>query len=651
MTNRTVRSSVMRPALAAGAGLVLTGSAALAAAAGTDLAPIQSGLDYHSFANIEQFRVTHVELNLRVDFVNKVLFGVVALQVKRLDPNATQLVLDTRDLDVRDVSEKPSNVLGALSKSETTWVSRPFHVDKADPVLGSPLVIELPPSKKSTETIKIDYVTSPSAPALQWRPAGKHGPFMYTLSYPIGARSWIPLQDTPQVRASYSAVIHTDSDVLAVMSAKNDPKVKRNGEYSFVMQDAVPSCLIALAVGDLRFKETGPRTGVYAEKHVLDQAAKDFADTDTMLKSAERLLGPYRFDRYDIVVMPASFPITEIGNPDAPFVTPTAVTADRSQESVVAQALAQAWAGGIVSVSSWRDAWINEGLSRYVRNRLMEEAFGSQRSVAESWLALRSWREHLDKESAGDQILAADLRGRDPGTVSREPTFEKAALFFSYLDGKFGRERFDAFLHGYFDHFLLKSVDTDQFLAYLQENLLDRFPGIVTRAEALAWVTSIGTPADALLPTSTAFDSVDASRSAWLAGKIPAKKIDTRGWETSQWVYFLAGMPATLRRDQMADLDQAYGFTHSVNAQMAGGWFLLVVRNNYQPGFQRLEEYLESTGRSSLIVPLYAELVKTPAGATLAKRVYALAKPFYHPQTVALVDTIVRPESENEDDE
>jgi aminopeptidase N len=648
-----MRPRVARQPVAAAAVLTLMASTALGAT-GADLAPIQSGLDYHSFANVEQFRVTHIELNLRVDFANKVLFGVVALEIKRLDPTATQLVLDTRDLDIRDVTEKPSSVIGALSKSETTWVSRPFHVDRADPVLGSPLVIELPPLKKSTEIIKIDYVTSPTAPGLQWQSqtAGKHHPFLYTLSYPIGARSWIPLQDTPQVRASYSAVIHTDSGVLAVMSAKNDPKVKHNGEYAFVMQDPVPSCLIALAVGDLRFKETGPRTGVYAEKPLLDQAAKDFADTDSLLKSAERMLGPYRFDRYDIVVMPASFPIVEIGNPGAAFVTPAAVTPDRSQESVVAQALAQVWAGGLVSGASWRDAWINEGLSRYLRNRLMEEALGSARAVAGSWLTQRSLREDLARQNAGDQVLAADLRGRDPGGVWREPVFEKAALFFEYLDRKFGRERFDAFLRGYFDHFLFKSVATDQLLAYLTENLLDRYPGIVTRDQALTWVSSIGLPADAPpLPSSTAFDSVDAARSAWLAGKVPAKKIDVRGWETPQWVYFLAGLPANLRRDQMAELDQAFDFTRSATPQVASGWFLSVIRSDYRPAYPRLEEYLETTGRTSLIVPLYVELVKTPAGATLAKRVYALAKPSYHGATVAAVDAVVHPESGNDDDE
>jgi hypothetical protein len=481
--------------------------------------------------------------------------------------------------------------------------------------------------------------------------AGKRQPFMYTLSSPIGARSWIPLQDTPQVRAAFAALIHTDSEVLAVMSAKNDPKVKHNGEYVFVMQDPIPSCQMALAVGDLRFKETGPRTGVYAEKPLLAEATKEFDDSGALLKAAESLFGSYRFERYDVVVMPPSFPILEAGNPHAAFISPTAVTSDRSQEAVAAQALAQAWAGGMVSVASWRDAWINEGLVRHMRDRLMEQVFGSERADADSWFAVRGLKADLAAQSAADQVLAADLRGRDPGNRSRSAAFEKAGLFFAYLDGKFGRERFDAFLRGYFDHFSFKSVDSDQFLAYLKENLLARYPGIVSPDQAAVWVSSIGIPADALLPSTAAFDPVDAARSAWLAGKIPARKIDARAWQTPQWMYFLEGMPAVLRRDQLADLDEAFGFTRTTNAQVASGWFLLVIRNDYQPGLQRLEEYLQSTGRISLIAPLYTELMKSSAGATQARRVYALAKPFYHPQTIAVINGIVRPDSEDADDE
>jgi leukotriene-A4 hydrolase len=623
--------------------------------AAADLEPIQSGLDYHSFANVEQFRVTRVGLSLRVDFRNKVLFGAVVLEVKRLDPDATELVLDTRDLDVRDVSERPSKVLGALSKTETTWVSRPFHFDKADPILGSPLVIDLPPLKKSTETIKIEYVTSPSAPGLVWltdqHTLGKHHPFLFSLSSPIGARSWIPLQDTPQVRASYSAVIYTDNDVLAVMSAKNDPKAKRNGEYSFTQSDAIPSCLIALAVGDLRFKELGPRTGVYAEKPLADEAAKEFADAEALLRAGERLFGPYRWERFDIVVPPPSFPVAEVGDPDAPFVSPSVVTGDRSRESVAAQAVAEAWSGDLVSAATWRDSWIVAGVAVYMRGRILEEVYGAPRAAAERAMQLRSLREELARQDPADQVLAADFRHRDPGAASRGPADEKAGLLFAHLDGKFGRERFDAFLKAYFDHFMLKSITTEQFLAYLKDNLLDRYPGIISPSQVAAWVMTPGIPADAPFPASSGLESVDAARSAWLAGKLPAKKLDTRGWLTPQWRYFLDNFQGPLPKDQMADLDQAFGFTRTANAEIAASWLMLVIRNTYQPGYPRLEQYLRTTGRQSLIEPLYIELMKTAGGATLAKRVYALAKPAYSARTAAALDAIVTPASETQDDE
>jgi len=623
-------------------------------AARPDLAPLQSGLDYHSFANIEQFRVTHIELALRVDFHNKVLFGEAALEVKRLDPNATELVLDTHGLDIRDVSEKPTSVIGALAKSETTWVSRPFHVDKADPILGSPLVIELPPHKRSTQTIKIEYVTSPDAASLHWlddaHTAGKHHPLMYTLSAPIGARAWIPLQDSALARVTYAAVIHTDDDLLAVMSARNDPDVKHNGNYTFVNRDAMPPSRIALAVGDLRFKATGPRTGVYAEKPLLADAAKEFADTESLLKAAETLFGPYRFERCDLVVLPPPFPLAEVGNPRAPFISSTVVTGDRSEESVVARAVVQAWAGDLVGAATPRDAWIDAGLAVYMQNRLVREVYGDTRVTADRVLAEHSVREDLAQMPRPDQALAVDQRDRDPA-VPRSAADEKGGLLFTFLDGKFGRERLDAFLQGYFDHFAFKSITTEEFLSYLKENLLDRFPGIVSASQVEAWVKEPGLPQDAPLLAVHLYESVDATRSAWLAGKIPAKKLDTRAWVTPQWTYFLDGMPGPLRKDQLNDLDQAFGFTRSANAEIASSWFVLVIKSAYQPSYVRLEEFLKTNGRQTLLAPLYTELMRTPGGEVLARRVFAVARPVYQAHTAAALDAIVNPGSDSADDE
>jgi aminopeptidase N len=626
------------------AGLVL--ACAGSAAAGAGLPPIEPGLDYHSFANVDQFRVTHIELDLRVDLEGKVISGTAALELKRLDPRATQLVLDTKALMINDVTQKATDVLGATAKNQTIWVSRPFHLEKADPILGSALVIELPPTRKPVESIRIDYETLPTASALQWltpkQTAGRRRGFLYTQSEPIGTRTWIPLQDTPQVRATYKARIHTSADVVAVMSAENDPKAKRNGEYLFVMPQAVPSYLIALAVGDLEFKETGPRTGVYAEKPLIKAAAKEFADTEAMIAASEKMFGPYRWTRYDILVLPPSFPVGGMENPRLSFITPTVIAGDKSLVSVIAHELAHSWSGNLVTNATWRDLWLNEGFTDHLESRIMEAVYGEQRASMERVLGLESLRRDLAKLPPKDQVLAIDLRDRDPELVFSDVPYQKGRLFLSYLDAKFGRDRFDAFLRGYFDHFAFKSITTEQFNQYLTENLLDRFPGIVTRQQVLAWENDPGLPADAVLPVSSAFQPVAEARSAWLGGTLPAKKFGL-DWVTQQWLYFLDGMPAALSAAQLGNLDQAYGLTRSQNAEIGHSWLELVIRNNYQPGYARLEEYLKTIGRRKLIAPLYAELMKTPSGSEFAKRVYAKARPGYHPDTAAAIDAIVNP--------
>ncbi|HMH88827.1 MAG TPA: M1 family metallopeptidase [Steroidobacteraceae bacterium] len=640
----------MMRSCAAGLALAMSGGLALSAQR-VDLGAIDPNFDYHTYANLDQFRVTHLDLDLRVDMKFQSITGRAALELKRVDPRATQLVLDTKDLMILDVTQKATDVLGATAKNQTIWVSRPFHLEKPDPILGSALVIDLPPSKRGTEVIRIDYETLPASAALQWltpKQTARHKAFLYTNSEPISARSWIPLQDTPQVRATYKAKVHTDSDMRAVMSAENDPKAKRNGDYTFVMPEAVPSYLIALAVGDLEFRETGPRTGVYAEKSMINEAAKEFADTESMIQANEKMFGPYRWSRYDVLVMPPSFPEGGMENPRLSFITPTVVVGDKSLVSVIAHELAHSWAGNLVGNATWRDLWLNEGFTDYMEGRIMSAVYGEQRSSMEAVLGLKSLRSDLAKLKPADQILAIDLRDRDPDDVFSEIPYEKGRLFLNYLDAKFGREHFDAFLRGYFEHFAFKSITTEQFLAYLQENLLDRFPGIVNRTQVNAWVLSPGLPADAVLPVTTMFEPVDEARAAWLAGKLAPKKLGM-DWNAQQWLYFLNNMPATLPASQLADLDKAFGFSKSPNAEIAHSWFKLVIANDYQPSFPRLEEYLKTVGRRKLIAPLYEALMKTPSGAVVAKRVYAKARPGYHPETVKAIEAIVVPKQETDE--
>jgi leukotriene-A4 hydrolase len=629
-------------------GLMLSAGSCFAATRVSDSGPIDPSFDYHSYANVTQFRVTHLDLDLKVHLNDKSIDGVVSLEIKRLDPRATQLVLDTKDLMILDVKQKSTDVLGATEKNQSIWVSRPFRLEKPDPILGSALVIELPPSKGGTEHIKIDYETLPASAALQWltpKQTARHKPFLYTENEPIGARSWIPLQDTPQVRATYKAHVHTDPGLLAVMSAENDPKAKHNGDYAFVMPQAVPSYLIALAVGDLEFKETGPRTGVYAEKSIIKEAAKEFADTELMIQANEKMFGPYRWSRYDILIMPPSFPEGGMENPRLSFITPTSIAGDKSLVSLIAHELAHSWAGNLVGNATWRDFWLNEGFTDYMESRIMTAVYGEERANMELVLGVKSLRESLGKLKASDQILAIDLRDRDPADGFTEIPYEKGRLFLNYLDAKFGRQHFDEFLRGYFEHFSFKSITTEQFLAYLQENLLDRFPGVVSRGQVNAWVLAPGLPGDAELPVTAMFAPVDQVRTDWLAGKLLTKKFPI-DWVTQQWLYFLNDMPATLTAMQLADLDKAFGFSKSPNAEIAHSWFMLVVANDYQPSFPRLEEYLKTIGRLKLIAPLYQALMKSPAGTEVAKRVFTKARPGYHPETVKAIEAIVEPSSE-----
>src|SRR5690606_28522152 len=320
--------------------------------------------DPHSFTNAAAFRTTHIALDLTADFSRKRLVGHVDLTLDRLDEDARELVLDTRDLTVRSVE------LRGADRSPLQ-----FRLDKPDPILGSALRIAMPAGDE-TLVVSIEYETSPNASGLQWlEPAqtagGKH-PYLYSQSQAIHARSWIPLQDTPAIRTTYEARIRTPRELLAVMSARNDVKTERDGDYSFRMPQPIPSYLIALGIGDLAFKPIGSRTGVFAEPATIEAAAYEFADTEAMLEACEKLFGPYRWERYDLLILPPSFMWGGMENPRLTFLTPTVISGDRSLVALIAHELAHSWSGNLVTNANWNSVWLNEGFTVYLERRIIE---------------------------------------------------------------------------------------------------------------------------------------------------------------------------------------------------------------------------------------------------------------------------------------
>jgi leukotriene-A4 hydrolase len=606
------------------------------------LGGIVTAQDFHSYSKPAAVRVRHLDLDWDVLFDQKILKGTAVLTVERMSPTAP-LILDTRNLNIEKV-ETSSN---GASYSPTT-----FTIGSSDKILGAPLTIPLP---NRANRVRIYYSTAPEASGLQWleptQTAGKKYPFVFTQSQAIHARSWIPLQDTPQVRVTYTARVRTPRQLLAVMSAENLSGAARDGDYRFRMQQPIPSYLIALAVGDLRFRKLGPRTGVYAEPSVIDLAAKELSDTEKMVVATERLYGPYRWDRYDILVLPPSFPYGGMENPRLTFATPTILAGDKSLVSLVAHELAHSWSGNLVTNATWRDFWLNEGFTVYLERRILEAVYGHAREEMEAALGLRDLNDDIATLPDADEILHIDLKGRDPDEGSTDIPYEKGALFLRHLEETFGRARFDRFLRGYFNHFAFKSITTEQFVAYLKQNLLDKNPALAARVPVDEWIYKPGLPANAPKPTSQAFTRVEEQARRWLRGELPAARIETAKWTTQEWLHFLKFVQDHFERigtaepppaAPMAELDRAFHLTRSGNSEIAFQWLLMSIRNRYEPAYPRLEEFLMSIGRRKFIKPLYEELAKTPEGKERAMRIYRRARPTYHPIAVASIDEVLK---------
>jgi len=609
------------------------------------LGNIVSAQDLHSFANPDGVRVRHLDLDWDVLFDQKILKGTAVLTVERISPGVP-LILDTRDLKIEKV-ETSSDGIG--------YSPGTFTIGAADKILGAPLLIPLP---EKVNRVRIHYSTSVGASGLQWlepsQTAGKKHPFVFTQSQAIHARSWIPLQDTPQVRVTYTARVRTPRELLAVMSAENDSRTPRDGDYRFRMRQPIPSYLIALAVGDLRFKSLGPRTGVYAEPQVIDRAARELSDTEKMVRATERLYGPYRWGRYDILILPPSFPFGGMENPRLTFATPTILAGDKSLVSLIAHELAHSWSGNLVTNATWRDFWLNEGFTVYLERRIQEAVYGRARAEMEAALGLRDLNEEIATLEDRDEILHVDLKGRDPDAGFTDVPYEKGALFLLHLEQTFGRTRFDQFLKSYFNHFAFQSITTEQFLAYLKQNLLDKYPTHAPPVPVDEWINKPGIPASAPKPTSPAFARVEEQAKRWLRSEIPAARIEAAKWTTQEWLHFLktvqdgyAGVsPASSGSAppaaRMAELDRAFNLTRSGNSEIAFQWLLMSIRNRHEPANARLEEFLLSVGRRKFIRPLYQELAKTPEGKTRACEIYSRARPTYHPIAVASIDADLR---------
>ncbi len=586
--------------------------------------------DAHSYANFNDVRIKHLKLDLRVDFSDKTLDGKVDISIENYT-KAKQLILDSKDLTIHKVLLEDS-------------IETSFSLGEKSEVFGQPLTVEVEPS---TKVVSVYYTTSPDAEALQWltpeQTLGKVHPFLFSQSQAILARSWVPCQDGPGVKFTYEATIKTDPNLIALMSAENGTTKNENGVYTFKMDQPISSYLLALTVGDLAFASTGRNSGVYAEPAMLEKSVWELNSMQSMIDSAEKLYGPYAWERYDVVILPPSFPFGGMENPRLTFATPTIIAGDRSLVALIAHELAHSWSGNLVTNETWNDFWLNEGFTVYFEQRIMEKIFGKPYEEMLTKLGMgeleATLKNLINEGNSEDTHLYLDLDGRNPDDGLTDVAYEKGRFFLQKLESVVGRERFDLFLKNYFEENKFKPMNTERFIANLNEHLLT--PEEEQAVNINAWVYGPGLPDNALIPYSEELDRVESSIAQYNNNQIKAEEIDISGYTTHHWLYFLRGLK-NLDSIKMHELDQNFNFTQTGNSEIACDWFKHCIDHQYEEAFPALNDFLIRVGRRKFLTPLYTRLAKSPQNKAWAKEVYQTARNGYHSVSYNTIDEVLK---------
>ncbi|WP_340588930.1 M1 family metallopeptidase [Erythrobacter alti] len=617
------------------------------------IAPIltsEQAMDEFTYARPLEARVTHVALDLDLDFEGARVEGTATLDVQAAE-DATEIVLDSDGLIIGGIADGNGNALE-------------YTIGESDPDKGEPITIQLGErTGPELQQIVISYASGPSAEALQWlapeQTAGGEHPFVFSQGQAILNRSWIPTQDSPGIRQTWEARITAPDPLTVVMSgiSRGDPEVLDVAEgetarraFEFVMDNSIPPYLIAIAAGNLEFAELGPRSGVWAEPEQIEAAAEELSDTEAMIDAAEGLYGSYRWGRYDMIVLPPAFPYGGMENPVMTFLTPTFIAGDRSNTGLIAHELAHSWSGNLVTYASWRDGWLNEGVTSYLTARISEEVFGETRVMQERALEYAGVLEAL--ETLGEDNPRTSLRTPDelnPLEYSSAIVYDKGAMFLHTMESIIGRERFDEFMRGWFDRHAFQPATSEMFLADLREYVVKDDEELEESLMLDEWIYGTGLPENAALPNPEAFAAVDAAVEAYAADSTLPGNASWTGWTAFEQRRFLEELPDELSDRELAALNETLGLSETGNNEVLFLWLEAALRNEYQPAVRQAETFLGRVGRNKFVEPLFKALWETGAwGQPIATRIYESTRGSYHSYTRGKVDLIVGFEAEGE---
>ena len=586
--------------------------------------------DSHSFSKPNEAVAKHLDLDIKVDFDSQMISGKASWTIDNI-AKGNEIIFDENSLNITKVT------IGNDEK-ETK-----FELGKEVEFHGKPLKITIEPN---TTKVNIYYNTTKECVALQWlkpeQTADKKHPFVFSQGQSIWSRTWIPCQDSPSIRFTYNAKVTVPKDLIALMSAVNPQQKNNTGVYTFKQDKAIPSYLMAIAVGDVEFKPIDERTGVYAEHSVVDKAKWEFAELGKMVVAAEKLFGPYRWGRYDVIVLPPSFPFGGMENPNLTFLTPTVLAGDRSLTSLLAHELGHSWSGNLVTNATWDDIWLNEGFTTYVEHRIGEEVYGTKEAKMQDVLSrkvLHSAIEDYGKDSP-ETRLKINSSGKNADDALSDIPYEKGYAFLQTVEAAVGRDKFDKFITGYFNAHSFQSITTEDFVAYFNKNLIKGDKALADKIRLDEWIYKPGIPANIINPVSEDFNAIDVIQKTWRTTGV--KGLSQKIKSTNERIHFIDHLPKDLTVEEMSAIDKEFNFTNGGNFVIRRQWFIPSIQHQYKFAYPQIEKFLTSYSRTYSLTPLYKEMIKTPEGKIWAQQIYDKAKPGYHATTVEAINGIFK---------
>ena len=570
-------------------------------------------LDPHSYADETHPRVASLAWDARVDFASKTLDCAATLELT--SPAGGPLDLDTRDLAIASVTDDQGRAV-------------PFTLHPAEPIFGARLALAL---HDGTRSVTVRYTTAPDASALQWleppQTAGGKQPYLFSQCQAIHARSIVPVQDSPRHRITFKARLTVPKALRGLMAAAFDGRSEREdvAVESWHMPQPIPPYLLAFAVGDLASRELGPRSRVWAEPSVVDQAAWEFADVDQMITAGEALYGAYAWDRFDILVMPPSFPYGGMENPRLTFVTPTLLAGDRSQVRVIAHELAHAWSGNLVTNADAEHFWLNEGWTRYAELRIVEALEGAENAALMAAICRRDLDEAVTRFLADGQggltRLRTHLWGIDPDEAFSTVPYEKGNLFLHAIEREIGRERFDVFAKKYLETFRFGAITTEQFIEFVEGAL----PGVLAKFDAPRWLDGEGIPENAPVIRAARLEVIHA-----MPFDVPTLEAG-KALSSTEWNLWLDRVPRPQTPAWCAAIDERFGLTKNGNMEVKVSWLRVALASGYDAVLPEVERVLGAVGRMKYLNPLYGALLGRKETMGLAKALFERVQSGYHP--------------------